>query len=69
MNKSPEMESFLNELAVATFGRSRDGNQCVTCGSTKVCPEDFKDDLSRKEFGISFMCQECQDSVFNTVEV
>lgn len=38
--------------------------ECITCGSTKVRHEDFKDDLSRKEYGISRMCQVCQDSVF-----
>lgn len=37
---------------------------CITCGSGAVKAEDFKDDLSRKEFTISGMCQECQDSVF-----
>ena len=26
--------------------------------------EDFRNDISRKEFGISGMCQKCQDSVF-----
>lgn len=63
-NKSPEMEAFLNKLTKATFGRERTGDVCVTCGSTKVKPEDFRDDLSRKEFRISKMCQVCQDSVF-----
>ena len=27
-------------------------------------PEDFRDDLSRKEFAISRMCQTCQDDTF-----
>lgn len=35
--------------------------RCPTCG--KPIGE-FRDDLSRKEFEISGMCQECQDSVF-----
>lgn len=26
--------------------------------------DDFKDDLSRKEYQISGLCQKCQDSVF-----
>lgn len=64
MSKSPEMESFLNDLALAVFGRKRDGTSCVTCGSLEVKPSDFRDELSRKEFTISMMCQKCQDSVF-----
>ena len=36
---------------------------CPTC-SKPVSKEEFRDALSRKEYGISGMCQECQDSVF-----
>lgn len=62
--KTPEMQSAVNSLAMAMFGRTNDGNACVTCGSDAVKPSDFRDALSRKEFGISGMCQKCQDSVF-----
>lgn len=64
MAKSPEMETTLEKLANSIFGRSRQGNVCVTCGSDKIQPEDFRDKLSLKEFGISHTCQKCQDSVF-----
>lgn len=30
----------------------------------EIREEDFRDELSKKEFGISGMCQKCQDSVF-----
>ena len=59
--KHPDIDNFLESVS----GRKRDGNQCVTCGSTKVDSEDFKDNLSRKEFSISGMCQKCQDSVWS----
>jgi len=39
--------------------------KCTTCSNmidADAMP--FKDALSRKEFGISGMCQQCQDSVF-----
>jgi hypothetical protein len=39
-------------------------NSCLCCGSTATAPSDFKDDLSRKEYSISQMCQACQDKVF-----
>jgi len=66
MAKSPKMEKVLNEFAKNLFGRERTGKQCVACGSGKVKPEDFRDDISRKEFGLSHMCQQCQDSVFGS---
>ena len=34
---------------------------CPTCGKEVG---EFRDDLSRKEFTISGMCQSCQDSMF-----
>jgi hypothetical protein len=38
-------------------------NQCPTC-SKYIVETQFKDAESVREFGISGMCQECQDSVF-----
>ena len=45
-----------------------DKGQCATCTSTKLSPEDFTDNLSRREFTISRMCQVCQDKVFGNEE-
>jgi hypothetical protein len=63
--KSLEMEKALQNL----FGFDRRGfimaDQCVFCKSPAT---KFRDDLSRKEFGISGMCQKCQDKVFNNHE-
>ena len=59
-----EPKPLADNFAERVYKRKRDGTQCVTCGSDKIKPEDFRDDLSRKEFTISCMCQECQDSVF-----
>ena len=39
----------------------RDKGLCPTCGQKVL---EFRDKLSAKEFEISGMCQECQDSVF-----
>lgn len=36
---------------------------CPTCGKQVGR---FRDSLSRREYGISGMCQECQDSVFDS---
>ena len=36
---------------------------CPFC-QKEVKDEDFRDELSRREFKISGLCQECQDGVF-----
>lgn len=42
--------------------------RCISCSSTKVGRQDFKDAISWKEFQITNMCQKCQDSVYDTLE-
>jgi hypothetical protein len=63
--KSPEMENFLNELSLNLLGRSRSvakaGNGCVFCGKPAT---EFRDELSRREYNISGICQSCQDETF-----
>ena len=68
MAKSPGVETFLNDLASSLFSRERDGKSCVMCGSKKVEPSDFKNEISRKEWKISYMCQACQDKMFEQNE-
>jgi hypothetical protein len=58
------MQSAIDNLSEKMFGRTSADSVCVTCGSDKISPEDFVDDLSFKEFSISHMCQDCQDGVF-----
>ena len=52
-------------MAEALFGRPASVSifnaECVKCGEAAV---DFKDELSKKEFGISGFCQPCQDEIF-----
>ena len=36
-------------------------NRTLACGGAAV---EFQDDLSRREYRISGLCQKCQDSVF-----
>ena len=53
-----------HEVAKKLFGRTFESNVCIFCGSNKTNPEDFDDDLSRKEWEISHLCQACQDDIF-----
>ena len=60
-----ELDQAKEDMAMRLFGRSRvlaiAGKGCVKCGEAAV---DFKDELSKKEFGISGLCQVCQDGIF-----
>ena len=58
MNKSILKElGFEKELERVEQGR------CPFCNKM-VLLDEFKDDLSRKEFEISGLCQTCQDDTF-----
>ena len=41
------------------------GQGCCPICNSLIDLESFRDELSRKEFKISGMCQVCQDKVFN----
>jgi len=48
------------------FGKQLDSiksGKCPLCNKV-INENDFKDDLSRKEFKISGICQKCQDNIF-----
>ena len=63
--KHPQIEEMLSKLTgVSRVGAVHEAS-CVTCGGEARI---FRDDLSRKEYTISAMCQDCQDSVFGREE-
>ena len=64
-NKMSEIEQMKEDMAMKLFGRSRTialaGNECVKCGEFNL---EFRDEISRKEYGISALGQCCQDGIF-----
>ncbi len=60
-----KMEQYKEEISMAFFGRSvslaNAGNQCVCCGKAAT---EFRDEISKREYQISSLCQKCQDEVF-----
>jgi|TARA_R110000751_G_C13700873_1_gene473350 hypothetical protein len=64
-----ELNTFKEEMAIKLFGRSpsvcKAGGQCVKCGEFDL---EFTDEISRREYGISSLCQPCQDGIFGTEE-
>ena len=60
-----ELELAKEAMSLNLYGRSRSialaAGQCVKCGEFNL---EFRDELSRKEYGISGLCQPCQDGIF-----
>jgi hypothetical protein len=61
-----ELTRFKNKLAKAAGAIVPPADAkalgiCVFCGPKEL---KFRDELSKKEYGITAMCQECQDKVF-----
>lgn len=44
-------------------GKLIETDQCPLCGAVIRGAPDFRDALSRREYGISGMCQACQDMI------
>lgn len=57
--KSEGMENFLEKA----FGRTS-AIESDTCTMCKGEAKEFTDELSRKEYAISGLCQKCQDLIF-----
>jgi hypothetical protein len=67
--KAPEINQLLNSLSGGDRERDIRANVCIPkpigCGGPAV---EFRDELSRREYRISGLCQRCQDSVFGGEE-
>lgn len=68
MAKSHEMVKLLNTLGQASgFKQSRQRAEatrsCVQCAKPAT---HFRDEISKREYEISFFCQSCQDDVFGS---
>ena len=62
IERDPKLQEFIDNLFPKEAERIKEG-KCPFCGET-INMDDFKDDLSRREFEISGMCQKCQDDFF-----
>jgi len=62
----PGRRANLQELFGFDLQKVLNNRECIPepigCGK-KV--EEFRDDVSEKEYGISGLCQSCQDKIFN----
>ena len=65
--KAPAIDAMLSEIIFN--GKDRlpciQEGICLTCDDAHgIIATSFRDDISRKEYSISAMCQSCQDDVF-----
>ena len=61
---NPAFENVLEEISKSfktTRSEARKNKTCVMCSGPA---DNFKDNLSAKEYTISGMCQTCQDNMF-----
>ena len=65
MKRSPQLQQFIDSMAVDVFGWDGDPKHCRTCNSPIG---EFRDEISAREFEISGMCQDCQDKTFGGEE-
>jgi hypothetical protein len=64
-SRAPELQEAVDELSASLYGRTLADAQsaqiCVDCGASVA--------LSATEYGISGLCQKCQDKIFEVPEV
>lgn len=57
-------KEMLKKLGFGAEVEAYEKGNCTICRK-EVTWDSFRDEISKKEFRISGMCQECQDKVFN----
>ena len=69
MAEATKKDPSIDDMLTSVFGIDRIGsitdNECVSC---KGYATEFTDALSEKEYGISGLCQFCQDQVFGVAD-
>lgn len=61
--KHPQVDAFIQNLMGKNRTETIMNGHCMTCNNEFIA-DNFRDELSEKEYSISGMCQECQDNVF-----
>ena len=64
IERDPVIQNFLEKVFPEETARVKEG-KCPFCGKVINPETEFKDELSKREFEISGMCQACQDDIFD----
>ena len=62
--KTTHKNKRIKKMFPTNVERNKKAYVCPLCHKAVNVETDFRDDLSRKEFQISGLCQECQDKTF-----
>jgi len=62
----PEAERASKKLMCRSLTEALTTGTCVKCDRAPFRLEDFRDDVSRREYRLSGFCQECQDGFFGS---
>ena len=62
--KANAIESMLSSIFGVDRVKTITEGYCVSCDTTGIVATSFRDDISKKEYSISAMCQSCQDDIF-----
>jgi hypothetical protein len=65
-NKTQEIKDAIEDMFPGT-AKAIAEHKCPSC-KADIDPQSFRDQMSRREFGISGLCQVCQDSIWNRGE-
>lgn len=57
-------KEILKKVGFAKEVEAVEQNKCPFCGKHIDVTKEFRDSLSRREYAISGLCQDCQDKVF-----
>jgi hypothetical protein len=68
-DKSNEIDAMLTSVFGVDRVKTISGGTCVSCDAESIIATSFRDDISRKEYSISGLCQSCQDDVFGHDDV
>ena len=60
-NKSPMVDAFISSFMGKDRKETIESSKCMTCSGPATY---FKDELSRREYTISGMCQDCQANIW-----
>lgn len=62
-DKSPQVEAVAKHFATNKKDRQEiaDSKECAMCDEPNL---EFRNELSKREYSISLMCQDCQDKIF-----
>ncbi len=61
--KAPEIDQVIKDILGINRVESIKSDKCVF-GDPPHDAKEFRNEISRKEYTISGMCQKCQDSIF-----